>query len=68
MADVDWSGGLVLRQLHASLADRGVRLVFSGAADNVRVELERYGIVALVGDDAFFDSVLEVVEAFGRRR
>jgi SulP family sulfate permease len=67
MADVDWSAGLTLKQLYRALHDREVRLVFSGMTDDVRTQLERYGVVELVGADAFFESIQDVVEAFERR-
>jgi MFS superfamily sulfate permease-like transporter len=65
MADVDFTAAETIRELHASLKDRGARLVFSAVMDDVRAELDRYGITELVGEDAFFASVGDVRDAFG---
>ena len=34
---------------------------------HVKAELDRYGITELVGSDAFFDSIEDVVEAYRSR-
>jgi sulfate permease, SulP family len=65
--DVDYTGGTVLEQLHDACAAHGVRLVVAELQPGVRRQLERYGTVATVGDDAFFTSVEEVLTAFDTR-
>lgn len=67
IADVDWSAGQALKSVHEELVGRNVRLVFAEMADDVRAELDRFGITALVGEDAFYETVQDVVDAFGRR-
>jgi sulfate permease, SulP family len=42
-------------------------LVFAEVDEYVRRELDRFGITDLVGDDAFFDTVDDVVSAFRGR-
>lgn len=65
--DVDFSAGATLLDLSGELKERGLRLVFSEVADNVRAELDGYGITAAVGEDAYFHSVDDVVKAFRQR-
>ncbi len=68
VADVDFSASETLHEIHAQLADRNVRLVLSNVVEDVRVELDRYGISDLLGPDAIFDQVLDVVAAFRQAR
>jgi MFS superfamily sulfate permease-like transporter len=62
--DVDFSAAATLRELCGEAAGRGVRLVFADVSDHVRGELERSGITALVGPDAFYPSTVEVLAAY----
>jgi MFS superfamily sulfate permease-like transporter len=62
--DVDFSAAAVLRHVYDELNARSTRLVFTDASDQVHTELERSGIVDLVGKDAFFDDTFEVIEAY----
>ena len=62
--DVDFSAAATLRVLHQELTAQGIRLVFSHVSDFVRAELDRSGITALVGADAFFAYLDEVVKAY----
>ena len=64
--DVDFSAAQTLREMHALLQEQGIRLVFAELVDDVRRELRRYGIEEVVGPDAFFETVQEAQEAFGR--
>lgn len=41
-----------------------MRLVFSEVADPVRAELDRYGITDLVGADAYYPSLPDVLTAY----
>ena len=65
--DVDWSGGATIRQSFGQLKERGVRLVFAEVADNVRAELDDYGVTKLVGEDAYYGSVAAVMAAYQRK-
>jgi sulfate permease, SulP family len=67
IGDVDFSAGETLRDLHAEMQALGTKLVFTEVADNVRAELDRYGITELVGPDALFDSLVDAVEAYEAR-
>ena len=64
IGDVDYSAGETIIGLHAQMQEHGTRLVFADVDDDVRAELDRFGISALVGPDAYFDSVVETTEAF----
>ncbi|HEX9080390.1 MAG TPA: SulP family inorganic anion transporter [Desulfuromonadaceae bacterium] len=65
--DVDFTAAETLRALHATLADRGIRLVWCEVVDAVRREFDRSGLTDLFGGDAFFPTPAAVVAAFGRR-
>lgn len=64
IADVDWSAGATLRQAYNVLKEKGIRVVFAEVVEDVYAELAQYGLVDLVGKDAFFDTVTAVVEAY----
>jgi len=66
--DVDWSGGATIRQSFGQLKERGVRLVFAEVADNVRAELDDYGVTKLVGEDAYYGSVAAVMAAYQHKQ
>jgi sulfate permease, SulP family len=65
IGDVDYSAGETIVSVHAQMRERGTRLVFADVDDDVKVEFDRFGISELVGEDGFFSSIVEVVEAFG---
>jgi MFS superfamily sulfate permease-like transporter len=64
VADVDWSAGATVRQVYASLKEKGIRLVFAEVIDEVYKDLERYGVVDLVGKDAFYATITAVEAAY----
>jgi SulP family sulfate permease len=66
--DIDYTGDLLLRELHSELEDRGVRIVLSEVPDSVRHLLDRYGLTNLIGQDACFETVSEVIAAFQAQR
>ena len=63
MVDVDYSGGLTLKQVVNELHDRGATLSVTQAEDSVRAELDRFGITEMIGADAYFDTVGDAVRA-----
>jgi high affinity sulfate transporter 1 len=63
VGDIDYTAGSVLRSLYERLSKRGVRLLFSQPIDKVRAQLDKYGVSALVGADAFYDEPIDVVRA-----
>ncbi|MGZ4132859.1 MAG: SulP family inorganic anion transporter [Actinomycetota bacterium] len=64
IGDVDFSGGRALLDLVAELRDGGTRLVIADVDDDVRVELDRYGITEAIGADGLFTTAAEAVDAF----
>ncbi|MFA4902595.1 MAG: SulP family inorganic anion transporter [Desulfobaccales bacterium] len=52
--DIDFSAAETLRHLYTILKAHGIRLVFSEVADEVYDQLERSGIIDLVGRDSFY--------------
>jgi MFS superfamily sulfate permease-like transporter len=64
MPDVDYTGGKILEQLAQSCTDHRVRLVIADLQPGVSRQLERYGTLAKLGDDALYDSVSDVITAF----
>ena len=65
VVDVDYSGGLTIKQVVGELHDRGARLVVVQVSDAVRAELDRFGVTELIGADAYFDTVGDAVRAHG---
>ncbi len=65
--DVDFSAAATLRELHGLLAGRGSRLLFAEVDEAVRAELDRSGITALVGEDAYFEALPDVLAAYEQR-
>ena len=47
----------------SELHDRGSRFVVAQITDDVRAELDRFGITDSIGADAYYDTVAEAVEA-----
>ena len=64
--DVDFTAAETLRSLHRMLQDKGVRLVVAQVMDEVRTG-GRYELGSLLGEDAFFDSLADVVAAYERQ-
>jgi high affinity sulfate transporter 1 len=64
VADVDFSAAETLRELHSFLQDRGIRLVWVNVIEPVKAELDRYELTGLIGADAFYDNISDVVEAY----
>ena len=62
--DIDYTAAATLRSLHAMLREQGIRLIFYGVSDEVYAQLERSGITGLVGRDAFYAAVGEVISAY----
>lgn len=65
--DVDFTAAETLRQIYATLAGLGIRLVLCEVIDHVREEFDRSRLSGLFGSDAFFESPAAVVAAFEQR-
>jgi SulP family sulfate permease len=66
--DIDFSAAATLRSLHAMLQKRGIKLVFSELQENVKTQLDRSGIVDLLGTDAFFVNGGVLVHAYKKTK
>ncbi len=66
--DVDYSAAAKLRSTYGILKEKGIRLVFVLVGDDVRAELDRFGITDLVGEDAFYATGDELLKAYHQRK
>jgi len=66
VADVDYTAAATLREIHGILKGKGIRLVLAEVVDLVKDELDRYELTDLIGKDAFYKSVSDVVSAYDR--
>jgi high affinity sulfate transporter 1 len=64
IGDIDYTASAVLTRVVEYLHRRGIRFVVSTVLDPVRQQLDRYGISALLGPDAYHDTPGEALEAF----
>ena len=64
--DIDYTGAETMRQAHDACAAHSVQLVFAAVLPSVRQELERAGIVDLVGSDQFYERVSDVIGPVGQ--
>jgi high affinity sulfate transporter 1 len=61
--DVDYSAAESLRSLHGILKEKGIRLVIAQVMEDVREE-SRYKLRELFGEDAFYDTLDDVMQAY----
>ena len=64
IGDVDYTASAVLTKAIEHVHQRHVRLVLSSVLGPVRQQLDRYGISAALGSDAFYDTPGQALEAF----
>jgi MFS superfamily sulfate permease-like transporter len=64
--DVDYSAAETLRAVFALLQEKGVRLVVTHVLEDVK-ERSRYELKQLFGEDAFYDSLHDVVSDYRRQ-
>jgi len=62
--DVDFTGGKTLVETAEQLAQRDVVFAVAGASEDVRRELESFGLTARIGEERYFDTLDEAVAAF----
>ncbi|HKB52410.1 MAG TPA: SulP family inorganic anion transporter, partial [Ramlibacter sp.] len=63
--DVDFSAATTLASLQKMLERRRVRLMFLNQDPHVRRQLERYGVIAAGQQEGLFDSLGQLVAAYG---
>jgi MFS superfamily sulfate permease-like transporter len=66
--DVDYSAAATLRSTYEVLKEKGIRLVFAVVGDDVRAELDRFGITDLVGKEAFYATGDDLLTAYNQRK
>jgi MFS superfamily sulfate permease-like transporter len=64
IGDVDYTAALVLTEVVDELRERHIRFVVSSMIGPVRRQLDRYGISAAMGQDAYYDTPGAALEAF----
>ena len=62
--DVDYSGGQTLLELAGQLRQRGIVFAVAEAGEEVRRELDRFGVTGKIGPDRYFDSLHAARDAF----
>ncbi len=67
VADVDFTAAETLREIYGILKGRGVRLVWANLIDPVKAELDKYEITKLFGEDAFYENISDVVDAYQKK-
>jgi len=67
VADVDFSAAATLREIYGILKGEGIRLVFCDVVDLVKAELDRYELTDLIGKDAFYKTISEVVSTYDKK-
>ncbi len=61
---IDFTAADAFQQVYKTLQKRGVTLVLSNVVVNVKKELDHYGLTTLIGEEHFFDSLPEILEAY----
>jgi len=67
IGNIDYSAAQALHRAHHHLESHGARLVVAEPSPDVRAELDRCGLTALIGQEAYFDSIGGVLEAYRDR-
>jgi sulfate permease, SulP family len=67
VADVDFSAAVTLREIYGILKGQGIRLVLAEVVDLVKAELDRYELTDLIGNDAFYETISSVVNAYDKK-
>ena len=62
---LDTTAAEMLLELKTSLGPKGITLAFARVRDPIKDKMALAGVVDAVGDDHFYDTLLEGVEAFG---
>jgi len=62
--EVDFSAGATLAEMVHMLRKRNVKLVLSEIEDKVRSELDRSEVTELIGEDAIFETLEDLLDAY----
>jgi sulfate permease, SulP family len=61
---IDFTAADTFQQIHKTLQKRGVTLVLANVVDNVKKELDHYGLTTMIGEEYFFDTLPDILEAY----
>lgn len=67
VADVDFTAASTLREVYGILKGEGIRLVLAEVVELVKAELDRYELTDLIGEDAFYETISEVVSTYHKK-
>ena len=62
--DVDFTAAETLLAVLSQLKTKGIRPVFAAVSEDVKTELDRSGITGLIGENAYYATVEEVMTAY----
>jgi SulP family sulfate permease len=62
--DIDYTGAQTLLELAGQLRQRGIVFAVADASDDLRRELDRFGLTDKIGPDRYFDSLQAARDAF----
>ena len=62
--DIDFTGGKTLVEVAKELEQLGVVFAVADVRSSVRLQLDRYGLTSLIGEERIYDTVQEALEAF----
>jgi MFS superfamily sulfate permease-like transporter len=68
VTDIDYSAGEALKELRDELEKAGVVLALARVSENLHKDLERLGLVDVIGRDRIFDSRGACLEAYRKIR
>jgi sulfate permease, SulP family len=66
--DLDFTAAETLRSIVTILRQRGIRMIFAIVSDDVRKEMDRSGLTSLLGADAYYATVGDVVNAYREKQ
>jgi sulfate permease, SulP family len=61
---IDFTAADTLQQVHKTLQKRGVTLVLCNVVDNVKKEFDHYGLTTLIGEEHFYETLPDILEAY----
>ncbi len=64
IGDIDFTSSEALKNVYTQLQEKGITLVLSEVVEPVMNELDRDGIINMIGKDHIFESVQDVIEAY----
>jgi MFS superfamily sulfate permease-like transporter len=68
VADIDFSAAETLREIYEVLKSRGIRLVWANVISPLKAELNKYELTELIGEDAFYETIGDVVKAYTKQK